>query len=96
MRCWAEAFGGKDPQFNFMAGTTANSLQVGLTNTAAVSRQTPEALEKIKQEFLPQMSIPRVGECEDIADVVGLLVSKEARWITGSVVAADGGTIKVR
>ena len=95
VRCWADAFGGKDSQFDFMAGTTANSLQVGLTKTEAVTRMGVEALEKIKQEVVPQMSIPRVAECEDVADVVGVLVGREARWITGSVVAADGGTFKV-
>lgn len=95
VRCWADAFGGQDPKFDFMAGSTANSLQVGLTKTEALTRHGAEAVEKIKQEFVPQMSIPRIGECEDVANVIGLLVSKDAGWITGSVIAADGGTIKV-
>jgi 3-oxoacyl-[acyl-carrier protein] reductase len=33
----------------------------------------------------------RMGYAEDVADVVGWLVSEKARWVTGSVVAANGG-----
>lgn len=95
VRCWADTFGGKDPHFAFRAGTTANSLQVGLTKTEAVTRHGPEALEKFSEQFFPLMSILKVAECEDVADVVGLLVRNEASWITGSVVSADAGTIKV-
>lgn len=95
VRCWAEAFGGKDPDFEFMAGTTANSVMVGITRTDAVNRHGQAFLDKIMEEFLPHQAVPRVGEPEDIADVVGLLCSKEARWITGSVVSADGGCVKI-
>jgi NAD(P)-dependent dehydrogenase (short-subunit alcohol dehydrogenase family) len=33
----------------------------------------------------------RLGYAEDVADVVGWLVSEKSRWVTGSVVAANGG-----
>lgn len=95
VRCWAEAFGGKDPEFEFMAGTTANTVMVGLTRTEAISRHGQEFLDKIMQEYLPLQAVPRIGEPEDVADVVGLLCSKEARWVTGSVVSADGGGMKI-
>ena len=95
VRCWAEAFGGKDPEFEFMAGTTANSLLVGLTRTDAVNRHGAAAVERFKQEFVPEQAIPRIAEPEDVAGVVGLLCSRDARWITGSVVSADGGCIKI-
>jgi 3-oxoacyl-[acyl-carrier protein] reductase len=36
-----------------------------------------------------------MGECEDVADVVGWLVSEKARWVSGSVVAANGGAAKI-
>lgn len=95
VRSWADAFGGKDPDFAFMAGTTANSVQVGLTKTEAMTRHGPEALEKYKQEVTPLMSMPRIAEVEDVADAVGILVGGDARWITGSVVAANGGTVNI-
>ena len=78
-----------------MAGTTANTVMVGLTRTDAISRHGQEFLDKIMQEYMPLQSIPRVGEPEDVAGVVGLLCSTDARWITGSVVCADGGGINI-
>ena len=32
-----------------------------------------------------------MGQAEDVADVVGFLVSEKSRWVTGSVIAANGG-----
>lgn len=78
-----------------MAGTTANSVTVGLTQTDSVMQCPPDMLDKFKQEFIPLQSIPRFGQPEDVADVVGLLCSREARWITGTVVSASGGGIKI-
>ncbi|MEV0855818.1 SDR family oxidoreductase [Nocardia fluminea] len=34
----------------------------------------------------------RVGHPTDIADVVSYLVSEDARWITGQILDASGGT----
>ena len=41
-------------------------------------------------EFIP---MGRIGEPEDIADVILFLASKGARYITGQVVAVDGGLL---
>jgi len=94
-RTWADAFGGKEDKFSFMAGTTANSVTVGLTQTESVMQVPPEALENFKREFLPLQCLPRFGQPEDVADVVGLLCGRDARWITGCVVSASGGGIKI-
>ncbi|CZR57816.1 related to 3-oxoacyl-[acyl-carrier-protein] reductase [Phialocephala subalpina] len=94
-RTWSQAFGGREEKFAFMAGTTANSVTVGLTETESVMQCPPDALEGFKQEFIPLQSIARMGQPEDVADVVGLLCSRDARWITGSVVSASGGGIKI-
>ncbi|KAM0287041.1 hypothetical protein ACHAQH_000726 [Verticillium albo-atrum] len=94
-RNWAHAFGGKEEEFAFMVGTTANAVSVGLTETEAVMNCGPEAVQKFQDEFFPLQSIPRFGQPEDVADVVGLLCSDDARWITGCVVSASGGGIKI-
>lgn len=78
-----------------MAGTTANAVQVGLTQTTALSRASPEDVIKYKEAYVPQQSLPRLAEPDDVADVVGFLCSKQARWITGSVIPANGGGCKI-
>ena len=78
-----------------MAGTTANAVSVGLTQTDSVMQCPPEAIEGFKNEFLPLQSIPRFGQPQDVADVVGLLCSYDARWITGCVISASGGGIRI-
>lgn len=50
VRCWADVFGGKDPEYNSMSGTTSNSVFVGLTRTDAAARHPPELLERYRQE----------------------------------------------
>lgn len=78
-----------------MAGTTANSVTVGLTETESVMSCPPEMIEGFKKEFLPLQSVPRLGQPQDVADVVGLLCSRDARWITGCVISASGGGVKI-
>lgn len=96
-RCWADAFGGKNEQYAFMAGTTANAVMPGLTRTDVLyNNNLPEELIKsFENELIPLQSIPRVAMPEDVADVVGLLCREESRWITGSVIGADGGGISI-
>lgn len=94
-RTWAQAFGGKNPAYEFMKGTTANSVSVGLTETDAVVDCGPEAVKTFQDEFFPGQSIPKFGQPEDVADVIGLLCGEDARWITGCVVSASGGGIKI-
>jgi NAD(P)-dependent dehydrogenase (short-subunit alcohol dehydrogenase family) len=38
---------------------------------------------------------PRSGTPDDIAQVVAFLASEGARWITGSTVSANGGSIVI-
>ena len=41
----------------------------------------------------PWTALGRLGEPEDIADVVAFLASDEARWLTGLTIAANGGLV---
>ncbi len=82
-------------QFAFMAGTTANSVTVGLTETDSVMQCPPDMVAGFKQEFIPRQALPRFGQPDDVSDVVGFLCSREARWITGSVISASGGGIMI-
>ena len=48
-----------------------------------------EGLERAA-EFIP---MGRVGEPEDIADVIVFLASDAARYLTGQVIVVDGGLL---
>lgn len=78
-----------------MKGTTANAVTVGLTRTDSIQSCTPEQIKEFSGEFIPLQSMPNMGEPEDVADAIGLLCRKDARWITGTVVSASGGGIKI-
>lgn len=91
-RTWADIFG-KHPS---MAGTTVNSLLVGATETDAFCKGlSPEMTKAVVDRIVGNTSLARLGKPEDAADLVGLLVSERAGWITGSVVAANGGAVKI-
>ncbi len=74
-------------------GVRVNSIAPGYIRTAqALSEEHslgPEGLERAA-EFIP---MGRVGEPEDIADVIVFLASEEAHYITGQVVVVDGGLL---
>jgi 3-oxoacyl-[acyl-carrier protein] reductase len=75
------------------SGIRVNGVAPGYIRTAqALSSEHslgPAGLEKAA-EFIP---LGRVGEPEDIADVIVFLASPAARYLTGQVVAVDGGLL---
>ncbi|WP_308295876.1 SDR family oxidoreductase [Streptomyces sp. ISL-96] len=68
---------------------TINSVAPGITRNDNPVFTIPEVVEQMAQ----MSAFNRVGEPEDIADVVAFLATDEARWITGSFVDATGGTL---
>ena len=77
-------------------GVRVNGIAPGYIRTAqALSEEHslgPEGLERAA-EFIP---MGRVGEPEDIADVIVFLASEGARYITGQVLVVDGGLLAGR
>jgi 3-oxoacyl-[acyl-carrier protein] reductase len=41
-----------------------------------------------------EVSISRYGQPEEIAELLGFMVSPAAKWMTGTSVRMDGGEIK--
>lgn len=75
-------------------GTTVNAVSVGLTDTPGLRSFPAQAVEALKAQRVPKVKVVeggRMGYAEDVADIVGWLVSEKARWQSGSVVAANGG-----
>lgn len=94
-RTWAEEFGA-NPQLEFMKGTTVNAVSAGLIDSDLISSYGPEMRQSLETKILPKQSLgATIGKCENVADIVGFLCSHDARWMTGSVVAANGGSRKV-
>jgi 3-oxoacyl-[acyl-carrier protein] reductase len=51
-------------------------------------------VEEATNTFPEQVGISRYGQAEEIADLLGFMVSPAAKWMTGASVRMDGGEIK--
>lgn len=69
------------------AGTTANSIALGLIETA----HDPEFLEANREKLTRMYPLRRLGHAEDVAPMVALLASDQGSWITGQVISISGG-----
>jgi 3-oxoacyl-[acyl-carrier protein] reductase len=49
------------------------------------------SVEQAEQAAAAQIPLGRVGQPEDIADVVAFLVSEDARYVTGQTLYVNGG-----
>ena len=70
-------------------GITANAVAPGFVLTE-LTKELPEALQA---EITSRTPLGRFGTAEEIADAVAFLASDEARFITGQVLAVDGGLV---
>jgi 3-oxoacyl-[acyl-carrier protein] reductase len=68
-------------------GITVNAVSAGLTDTPAVSG-LPEA---VRANLLRDVPLGRLGRPEEVAAAVSFLCSERAAYITGQVLAVDGG-----
>ncbi|MAI62054.1 MAG: 3-oxoacyl-ACP reductase [Micavibrio sp. TMED27] len=70
-------------------GVRVNAVAPSLTDTdmAAMVTQDPETLEKFKT----RIAMKRVGQPEEVADVIAFLASHDARFVTGTILPVDGG-----
>lgn len=66
-----------------------NAVAPGLIETAML--KTSDARDKIIDMAMAEIVLKRVGQPEDLANVVAFLASDKARHITGEVIKVDGG-----
>lgn len=67
---------------------TVNCVLPGIVNTDLIRDNIPPDLARRYGAAVP---LGRMGEPEDIADVVAFLASDDARWITGQNLTVSGG-----
>jgi len=69
-------------------GITVNGVAPGLIYTPIHERiNTPESLERLRQTI----PLLRIGKADEIARVVTFLASEDASFMTGEIVAVNGG-----
>ena len=68
-------------------GITVNSVAPGFIETDMTSTLEGEQVQKL----LSQVPLRRLGKPEEIASMVGFLVSEEASYITGETIHVNGG-----
>jgi len=80
-KTWAREFG-RD-------GVTVNAVAPGFVDTDMME----SVPENVIEELTDRTPLGRLGEPEDIADAYCFLASDEAAFITGAVIAVDGGLV---
>ena len=70
-------------------GVTVNAVAPGLIETNMLKQS--DARDKIIELAMAEIVLKRVGQPEDLANVVAFLASDKARHVTGEVIKVDGG-----
>ncbi len=70
-------------------GITVNAVAPGFTDTDMTSALN----EQLRADILKQIPLGRFGQPEDIANAALFLASPAGRYITGQVLAVDGGMV---
>jgi len=70
-------------------GITVNAVAPGLIETD----MTAVLSDEIRKNILSRIPLNALGQPDDIANAVAFLASAEAKYITGQVLAVDGGMV---
>jgi 3-oxoacyl-[acyl-carrier protein] reductase len=68
-------------------GITVNAVGPGPNDTGWMD-------DALREQLLPRFPMGRVGKPEDAAELIAFLCSREAAWVTGQVIHAEGGFIR--
>lgn len=73
-------------------GINVNAVAPGtIVTEMGLTRRTPEEYELFLEKRKKQTALNMVGDVKDVANVVLFLASDDSAFITGQVIAADGG-----
>jgi 3-oxoacyl-[acyl-carrier protein] reductase len=68
-------------------GITVNAIAPGFIETAMTAKLKPE----VREALMKQIPLASLGQPDDVANAVLFFASPAARYITGQVLAVDGG-----
>ncbi|CDO31214.1 SDR family oxidoreductase [Mycobacterium porcinum] len=71
-------------------GVRCNTVAPGMISSETMLATIPEAIQQI---FIDACLIPRLGQPEDVAELVAFLASKRSSYITGQLLQVDGGIL---
>jgi len=82
-------------------GVLVNNVCPGYTATARLAELSRKVAEReqvgaaeIEERWSRQTAVGRLGQPEELADLVVFLASERASYITGVSIAVDGGLVK--
>ncbi len=71
---------------------TVNNVAPGFVRSnPATERQWMAMGEEGQQRLIQNIALKRLGEADDIADMVMFFASDYANWVSGQVISVDGG-----
>ncbi|BCA32252.1 MULTISPECIES: SDR family oxidoreductase [Bacillus] len=70
-------------------GITVNTIMPGYTKTDINAKLLDDS--EIRNFATDSSVFGRIGQVEDIADVVAFLASSDSRWVTGQIIDVSGG-----
>lgn len=70
-------------------GIRCNAVAPGVIK----SKMTDVLPDKVKEAYMANIPLGRFGTPEDVAEVVGFLVSDSSSYVTGQVINIDGGLV---
>ena len=72
-------------------GVRVNCVSLGLVETPSFAQHSGVLTPELRQRIIPAYPLRRLGRMEDVPPAVLLLASPLAGWITGQVLAVNGG-----
>jgi 3-oxoacyl-[acyl-carrier protein] reductase len=72
-------------------GITVNTVLAGITQTQMLDDLFKFWPPEVRTMLVQRTPMGRLGQPQEVADVVTFLVSEDARWVTGQSIRADGG-----
>jgi len=72
-------------------GITVNVVAAGVTDTKMLADMFNNYPPELKAMLIQRTPMGRLGQPQEVADVVAFLASEDARWVTGQTINVDGG-----